>query len=342
MLKNTNKCIGCGASLQSNDNTQVGYAKSTDQVFCQNCFRLMHYGKAEGHFHPDELPTFKKNSLIIVVSSVLYLDTLLTSPVKRLNEDYKVVYLINQIDLLPEATSKSILLGNIQKRFREFRVSFDEIILMSAVNPFDINNLKEFILDYGYNDVYLIGLQNSGKTTIFKALTGNKEALAMSKAALTQTILSGKLEDVNIYDTPGLYQGGYLHEFLDYNIYKEILPTNRFKPRNGLLTPNDAIIIGGIVGLAVLKGTVKSVLYVKDNVKHHLTKMDKVLQILDDNKVFDIKFDQYGYKDYVLKDDKKYQVTMADFGIIQVIGPATIRIYNHPKLHISLTEGFFR
>lgn len=342
MQRNTNKCIGCGANIQTQDPLKVGYAKSTEQVFCQNCFRLMNYGKAEGHFHPDELPTFKKDSLIIVVSSVLYLDTLLTSPVKRLNEDYKVVYLINQIDLLPESTSKSILLGNIQKRFREFRVSFDEIVLMSAVNPYDIDELKNYILDSRYKDVYLIGLQNSGKTTIFKELTGNTEAIAMPKAALTQTILSGKLADKNIYDTPGLYQSGYLHEFLPYEVYKEILPTSRFKPRNGVLETNDAILIEGIMGLIVLKGNVRSVLYVKDNVKHHLTKGDKALSILEKNQVFPIKFEQYGMKDYVLKDDKKYQITLADFGILQVTGPATVRVIAHPKLHISLTEGFFR
>ncbi len=342
MQKSMNRCIGCGAAIQSHDKEAVGYAKSSDQVFCQNCFRLMHYGKAEGHFHPDELPTFKKDSLIVVVSSVLYLDTLLTSPVKRLNDDYKVIYLINQIDLLPDATSKSILLGNIKKRFKEFRVAYDEIILMSAINPYDIEELKSYILNKRYEDVYLIGLQNSGKTTIFKSLTGNKDAIVLPKAALTQTILSGKLENVNIYDTPGLYQSGYLHEFLPYDVYKEILPTKQFKPRNGILETDDAILIGGILGLSVIKGTVKSVLYVKDNVKHQLSKADKALSILEKNQVFDVVFEKYGYKDYVLKDDKKYQITMADFGILQVTGPATVRVIAHPKLHVSLTEGFFR
>ncbi len=342
MQKNINSCIGCGASLQTNNENLAGYVKSTEQPFCMNCFRLMHYGKAEHHFHPDSLPNFHKNALIVVVSSVLYLDTLLTSSVKRLGETYKIVYLINQIDLLPDATSKNFLLGKIQKRFKEFRVSFEDIVLMSAKNKYDIDNLKNYLRTSKYNDVYLIGLQNSGKTTIFKALTGNKDALAMPKAALTQTILSDQFDGINLFDTPGLYQSGYLHEFFDYEQYKDLLPSAQFKPRNGILKKDDALAIAGLVGIVVLKGETTSVLYASDYIKHHVTNSEKVLSILSDGKVFDLSFDTYGFKDYALKEDAKYQLTLADFGILHLTGPVTIRVYAHPKLHLSLLETFFR
>ncbi len=342
MLTSKNKCIGCGVDLQTEDPLGVGYVKKIDQVFCMNCFKLMHYGEANSHFHPDSLPSFKKNALIVVVASILYLDTLASSPIKRLGEDYKVLYIINQIDLLPDATSKNFLLGKVQKTFRESRIPYEDIILMSAKNPYDIDHLKDYLKDSKYKEVYLIGLQNSGKTTLFKALTGNKDALAMPKAALTQSILSDTFEGISIYDTPGLYQGGYLHEFFEYKDYKDLLPNTQFHPRNGVLKTGEAIAIGGLVGVVVLKGETKSTLYTSNYIKHHLTNDQKILSILTDNKVFDLKFDTYGFKDYALKEAIKYQFTLADFGILHLLGPVTVRIYSHPKLHITLSEGFFK
>lgn len=342
MPSNTTKCMGCGVVLQTGDPTKLGYIPNHDHIFCKSCYQLMHYGKAEGHSHPDNLPNFEKKSLIVVVTSLLYLDSMLNSEVKRLGDNYKVVYLINQIDLLPDATSKNFLLGKIQKSFRLNRVSYEDIVLMSALNPYDIDHLKGYLKSFNVPNIYLIGLQNSGKTTIFKALTGNKEALSLPKAALTQTMLHAKFDNLNIYDTPGLYQGGYLHEFFEYKDYKDLLPQKQFNPRNGTLKSGQSLMIGGLVNISVLKGETKSTLYVSDYVKHHITSSDNVENILKTDNIFKLKFDNYVTKDYKLAEDKKYQFTLADFGIVHILGPVTIQISTHPKLHVTLTESFFK
>lgn len=342
MPSNTTNCVGCGVKLQENHPNQLGYVPKLDNLFCQQCYQLMHYGKAQGHSHPDDLPVFPKKSLIIVVASVLYLDSMLNSEVKRLGDNYQVVYVINQIDLLPDATSKNYLLGKIQKSFRINRVSYKDIVLMSAINLFDIEQLKNYLKQWNLPNIYLIGLQNSGKTTIFKALTGNESALNLPKAALTQTMLHGQFENFNVYDTPGLYQSGYLHEFFDYEDYKMMLPLKQFKPRNGILNTNQSLIIGGLVTLDVIKGQTKSVLYVGEQVKHHITKTKNVENILKNKQVFPLTFDTLQSKDYKLTESKKYQFTLADFGILHVTGPVTVRLTTHPNLHVTLTEGFFR
>ncbi|WP_162146793.1 GTPase [Acholeplasma granularum] len=342
MQSKTNSCLGCGAKLQNENIEQLGYVKSLDQPFCMSCFKLMHYGTSTSHFNPDSLPVFNKDSLIVVVTSILYLNSIVNTEVKRLGDNYKVVYLINQIDLLPDATSKNYLLGKVQKSFRLNRVTYEDIVLMSAINPHDIEHLKSYLLNFKEKNIYLIGLQNSGKTTIFKALTGNKDALALPKAALTQSILKSDFNGKQIFDTPGLYQSGYLHEFFDYTEYKDFLPTKQFKPRNGTLKSGEAMIIGGLVAVSVIKGETKSTLYVADSCKHHLTKSDKVELLLKDGKLFNLIFDHYSFKDYKLQDSIKYQFTLADFGILHIMGPVTIRIYSNPKMHLTLNEGFFK
>jgi len=342
MPLNTTNCMGCGVKLQHTEPNEPGYVVNSEQIFCKSCYQLMHYGKAEGHSHPDQLPNFGKDALIVVVASLLYLDSMLNSEVKRLGDHYKVVYAINQIDLLPDATSKNYLLGKVQKNFRENRVSYSDIVLMSALNPYDIDQLKVYLKSYKLPNIYLIGLQNSGKTTIFKALTGNKEAINLPKAALTQSMLHGVYDGLNIYDTPGLYQSGYLHEFFEYKSYKALLPQKQFKPRNGTLKVGQTLMIGGLVNVTVIKGDTKSALYVADMVKHHVTTSDHVAKILETDNLFKLKFDQYVSRDYKLSEPKKYQFTLADFGILHILGPATIQISTHPKLHITLAESFFK
>lgn len=342
MLKSMSNCLGCGIELQNLDINQAGYVKSLDQPFCQSCFRLMHYGDAKTHYHPSELPTFNKDALIFVVTSVLYLDTILTSSIKRLNDDYKVVFIINQIDLLPKSTNLNILVQNIRRQFKEHRVSFEDIILMNAHNPYDIEQLKSYILEHNILDIYFIGLQNSGKTTIFKALTQNKDALAMNKAALTLKPLKGTFENRNIYDTPGLYQSGFLHEFLDYSQYKDLLPSKEMKPKNGRLKENEALIIHGLVSVSVVKGEILSVLYGSEHLKYHITQDNKVKTQLTNPKLFNPIFSEFETVYYTLKEDKKYQITLADFGILIVKGVSTLKIEFVKGLHITLTEGFFR
>ena len=83
-------------------------------------------------------------------------------------------------------------------------------------------------------------------------------------------------------------------------------------------------------------------LYVSDYVKHHITSTDNVENILTTDNIFKLKFDNYVTKDYKLVEDKKYQFTLADFGIVHILGPVTIQISTHPKLHVTLTESFFK
>ena len=146
------------------------------------------------------------------------------------------------------------------------------------------------------------------KQRFFKALTGNTEALSLPKAALTQSMLHAKFDHLNIYDTPGLYQSGYLHEFFEYRDYKHLLPQKQFNPRNGTLKAGQSLMIGGLVNVSVLKGETKSALYVADMVKHHLTPTENVQNILDNENIFKLKFDQYVSKDYKLVEDKKISV----------------------------------
>lgn len=342
MQTKTASCLGCGAILQINQPEKPGFVKDLAQPFCMDCFKLMHYGQSETHHHPDDLPVFNPHSLILVVVSIMYIDTIFKLSLANRGEKYHITYLINQVDLLPPHTNLDLLLEKTIKKAKSFGISYDDIVLMSAKNPNDIDHLKSYIKIRRFKDVYLIGLQNSGKTTIFKALTGNQKALAMRKAALTQHILNDEFEGHMIYDTPGLYQKGFLHEFFDYDVYKDMLPQKTFKPKNGKLELGDALLIEGIVGIAIIKGSTTSVFYGSNQVKLHVTKEQKALELLQNKNLFKHSMSNYIKTDISLKAPTKYQLTLADFGLLHLVGPVTIRLFHHPDFYYSISEVYFQ
>ena len=184
--------------------------------------------------------------------------------------------------------------------------------------------------------------KNYVKTRLFKVLTNNQDALAFTKAGLTQEAMSHPLDHHVLWDMPGLYQKGYIHEFLAYKTYKKLIPTKRIKPKIYQLKKSQSLIIEGLITISIMKQDASVVLYVSDLVKIHKTNDQKVKGLLNDREhQFDIYVDTYEEKSFKLT-DRKTQITFADFGFMHVDCLNTIKV-NYPKgMHITLTEALFK
>lgn len=341
-MSTTTKCKGCGATLQTLDSTKVGYALSLEHTYCQHCYKLFHYGDAQEHFHPEDLPNLGRDAVVFMISSVLNLDMLFNYPVYRYEPNLKYVYLINQIDLLPKSTNLDEMLKNIIIKAKKMRVPYHDIILMSAINPRDIKHLHTYMDEFKETNLYLIGVQNSGKTTIFKGLTKDDQALAMNKAGLTQEALSRPLNKHHLYDMPGLYQDGYIHQFLPYQTYKRLIPNQMIKPRIYQLRKNQTIFIEGLIALTVSAETQTLVLYIENHVKVHKTNENRVKELLvEKEKHFDIYVDTYEEKSFKLT-GPKMQITFADIGFAHIEGLNTIKAVYPKNMHMSLSEALFK
>ena len=333
-MTNIKRCSGCGTAIQTNDPNIDGYAVNIDNEFCQSCYKLYHYGIASKHIHPNELPKLKKGSLVLMVSSAAHLDMLFEYPVHRYQSEAKFVYIINQIDLLPKDTNLDNLLENIIKKAKQFKIPYEDIILMSAVNEIDLNNLKDYLLDTPFNLVYLIGVQNSGKTTIFKSLTNDDKALALKKAALTQEMLTGNLEGKYIYDMPGLFQNGYMHTFLPYEEYKKLIPDKEIKPK--IYQKDKALyLIEDFLAINYKGEQSPIIFYLGNETKISLTK-DEPLKDKPLNMTYD-------YITSTFKTTSPLnQITLADLGFIHIRGRSVIEIRHPKKMHITVTEALFK
>ena len=336
------KCKGCGAPLQTDDPNKVGYALSLDHTYCQACYKLLHYGDVNEHFHPEDLPKLSQDAVVFMISSILHLDMLFSYPVYRYEPNIKYVYLINQVDLLPQSTNLDEMLKQIIIKAKLNYIPFHDIILMSAKNPFDIINLDKYMRNFTEKNLYLIGVQNSGKTTIFKALTKDEHALAFQKAGLTQEALVNKLGKHQIFDMPGLYQKGYVHQFLPYQVYKKLIPQEVIKPKIYQLKKDQTLFIEGLIAISVSNERQTVVLYLNNFVNIHKTNINRINDLLaDKDKNFEVYVDAYEEKSFrIIK--SKMQITFADIGFMHIQGPNTVRVTYPKGMHISLSEALFK
>ncbi len=335
------RCKGCGAVLQQDHADQVGYTPDLNRPYCQACFRLSHYGEVKSHVHPEEIPTLKPKSLALMVCSVMALDMLFFYPLHRYAPNVTYTYIINQVDLLPESTNLELFLKRIIKRAQSMHIPYEDIILMSAKHKEDIKHLKEYIASFHVSDVYLLGVQNAGKTTLYKALVHDKEALAMNKAGLTQETLSAKLSSKQtIHDMPGLYQEGYLHQLFTYDTYKRLLVDKRLRPVIYQLKVNQAILIEGLVSVSVDKNC-SVVCYMNRHIQTHRTQRERTHTLFKEQTLPDrIYAKAYETRTFQLPSGKQ-QITFADFGFVHIDGPGRITVTYPKGIHISLSEALF-
>lgn len=332
-MKSDKKCLGCGTNL-SLDPSDKGFVKNYEMDYCMSCYRLKHYRQVTSHHHPNFIPKIASNSLVLVVSSVLYLDLVFTYPVKRYAPDSKIVYLINQLDLLPHQTNYNYLMRRLKKEANLYHVEYEDILLLSANSKADINKLKQYLDTYLVDDIYLLGVQNSGKTTIFNHLTNQNNLLTDVKAGLTQEEVVAKIGKTTIHDLPGLYQKGYVHELMEYRDYSKLIPLNEFKPINYQVKNNSSFMIDNMITITYLKGVIAPIVFYFNNLDINRVNYEKIDQLL--NQLF-----EYTISIFKLEKNIKYQITIADMGLIHLIGPATIEIKTPKGMHLSLREAFF-
>lgn len=328
------KCLGCGATKQTTDTNLVGFAKDSLHDYCLECFKLKNYGEVKSHVHPESYPDILPKSVVLIIQSVMHLDNLFVHPINRIQPDAKYIYIINQIDLLPKDTNLDYIYEKITLKARQMKVKFFDIVFMSAIRKSDINDLKKYVNSLHEKNIYLFGIQNSGKTTIFKGLTNNDKALALNKVGLTQEIIQETVLDKTYYDMPGTFGSGYLHEFLTYNEYKNLIPSKTIKPRVYQMHKNQSVIVNDF--LSVSNSTIDTtfVFYLS---AHALTKKLNVKNI---DKHLN---DSYEYNTKSFKVAKgKHQITFGDLGFLIIEGPNTVVVKAHKKLNISLTDAYLK
>ena len=267
------KCIGCGATIQTEDVNKKGYIdkkvleNKKDNFYCKRCFDLKHYNKEQKIKTPlDEyllnLKTIQKDKgLIVYIVDTFDFEGTLIYNINEIVNSSNILLVLNKIDLYLDSLNRNKIKNYVLKFLKEKQIKIKDIMLMSSFNDNDVEELFAKIKQLHNNkNVYFVGMTNVGKSTIInkiiKKYTGEEDIITVSNTLNTtlENIYIPLNDDCYIIDTPGLLNRNNLIYFLDKKTLEYITPKKYVKPKTFQINPGQTLFIQGFVKLDFIEG----------------------------------------------------------------------------------------
>lgn len=351
------KCKGCGQFF-SDDINSPSYVVNPNEntLYCKRCFQIKHYKKINNE-HVDEQKItetinnidIKDNFLIVVVDLFDIYNTLIDQ-----YKDYKnKIIVINKLGVLPKKFNSNITLEKISKIVDSKNILYKDIILYDSINHININRIYKYINEASRAKkiTYVFGKTNTGKSSLINALLKlNKEKDLLTVSPYKNTTLNLSkitIERNTIIDTPGIPNQDSLLNLVSEKDIDKINNNTKFVSKNFQVKNNNQTYF--VEGLCYLN--VKSIydnaslnFYIKQNIKVHSTKFDKVNNVLNNQKkIFNINLVQKNLKfikhSYKLNINVKYNIFLNGLCLVSLKNVEIIEIYLPEKVNVYITDN---
>ncbi|XP_028756135.1 GTP-binding protein BRASSINAZOLE INSENSITIVE PALE GREEN 2, chloroplastic isoform X2 [Neltuma alba] len=299
--------------------------KMKDEVtVCARCHSLRNYGQVKNQTAENLIPDFDFDRLIstrLMKSSgsgsasvvVMVVDCVdfdgsfprtaaksLFKALERTKDDPKLskklpklVLVATKVDLLPSQVSPTRLDRWVRQRARAAGApKLSGVYLVSARKDLGVRNLLSFIKELAgpRGNVWVIGAQNAGKSTLINAFAKKEGAKVtkLTEAPVPGTtlgilriggILSAKAK---MFDTPGLLHPYLMSLRLNRDEQKMVEIRKELRPRTYRMKVGQAVHVGGLMRLDLNKSSVQTIyvtVWASPNVSLHLGKIENADEI---------------------------------------------------------------
>lgn len=349
------KCIGCGATIQTEDANKKGYIDPNvlknhkESFYCKRCFELKHYNKdtkvtVSLSDYIANLEKIKKdNGLIVFIVDAFDLEGTLINSINKIFKSENILLVLNKVDLYINSIKPNKIVAYVRKYIKEKNIKVKDIMIMSAFNVDDIESLYNKIMELHNNrNIYFVGTTNVGKSTIINKIiekyTGEEDIITVSNT-LNTTLdnIYIPLNDKNyIIDTPGLIDRNNLIYFIDKKTLEFITPKKYVKPKTFQLNPGQALFIQGFVKINFISGERSSFIsHFANNVLIHRTKLENADNFYNEHK-FDVliypteeeisKLGKIVKKKVKVIKDQKIDIAISGLGFLTVSGTGYLEV----------------
>lgn len=317
------QCLGCGSVLQTEKETERGYARDINHDYCQSCFRLRHYRdfkRVKAKVNDGDtlafIETFEGH--VIWVLDIMHLHQSLHPGLIRTLRHKDVVLVVNKRDLLSKTLSNSKLTQAIMMALKGTDITLSEILYVSALKPNSLDSLRPYLEDA---PCAFVGCVNAGKSSVLNTLLGKDDLSVSPVASTTADVMRIQTHEVDVYDTPGLSTETALSDKLSDEALVLLSPQKEIKPIVFQLYEKQTLIIGNIGAITLTpKKTINVVSYLPISVKR--VKPDRMQANLALDHEVMIENPKYRRRQWP-HDMKAIDLEIFDLGFISIQGECT-------------------
>lgn len=365
-IKKVLRCYKCGTILQDKDENSPGYIISdvfnnhkSEILLCNSCFEKVIFNSTPKVNEIDDdfysiLDRAKlSESLVVLVVDLFSFEGALPERFVKTIGETNVLVVGNKRDTLSPKIRDFDLTQYVGHRLRVAGLNIKEVILASSLNDYNIENLYIKIKELrNGRDVYLIGFQHSGKTSIanafLKHFTNNTNRLITvsefpgTSLRVTEIPLD---KTANLYDVPGIKTRNELTDLCDKSLVDMLLPKKLVTPKNTTLSLNSGVVFGGLAKIDLINGNKTSIdVYVSN-------KMESNVSVLRGKNLDDLfyagikkglKPTLKGYDDYTKFDIYDIFVEEEGYRSIGILGLGWISFKgNHQTFRVTVPKGVY-
>lgn len=340
------KCKGCGQILQNIDPNSSGYVLKENQDYCQRCFRLIHYGdinklakeKIDNKEIINTYKNFKDDIFVLIVDGfdalVLDLDNLLDN-----FKDYKVILVVNKIDLLPKLVKDDKLEDLYTNILKGCKTNNLINCLLTYKEDTNFNDLFfETISDLDNKRFVFAGRANAGKSTIINKLLKDNVLTTSTYPGTTVKVNEIKLDEYTFIDTPGLIDDTSFVSYIDSKKLKYLCPNKCIKPKVYQLYEEQSYIVEGLLRIDIKPKKQSSISFVINNeLEPHRTKLSNAEEFIKKHEK-DFRLKLLPLKPYRINNNDFVSLYIKGLGYIKIKGKVDITVFVNDKIKVYRCE----
>ena len=323
------KCIGCGITLQWEDENELGYIKKdkiNEAKYCQRCFRLMHYNEMNYTKLPINQKTILKNVndkkyLVFFLVDLFNINKEVISTFNSIKNPKCLV--ISKTDLLPKSFNFEKIKLWLNKNYH----INDEIIFLNSLKKYNINKIFKVMDEYKTKKCFMMGYTNSGKSTLLNTITGSDNKITTSMLPnTTLNFINIYYDDYIFIDTPGFDLNNKIYNNDDFDFIKKINNTKFVKPGVYQMQKNSSILIENKIRVKNLGNDNSFIFYMSNNIN-----LSKVYENND-------RLEELELKTYHVKDNT--DLVIKGLGFINIKKSCDLNIYTLDHSIIEFRKSF--
>ncbi len=286
------KCIGCGIPLQNTDSKKDGYTpkdiNGKEELYCQRCFRVSHYGEHSSSFlsredYQKELQQWvSPKRLALAVFDIIDFEGSFQDDILDILREMDSIVVINKVDLIPGEKHPSEVANWVKGRLASEGISPLDIAIVSCKNNYGMNGVLRKIQHFYPNgvEVLVLGVTNVGKSSVINRLLGKNRVTVSKYPGTTLLSTMNEISGTNLclIDTPGLIPEGRFSDLMIEEDQLRVIPSTEISRKTFKLEKDRCIVLGEFVKLRVLNEEEQRPifsLYASQGVQFHETSLEK-------------------------------------------------------------------